>query len=42
MADEERGRTKCDGLFRVVAGDVHFWIPFVVLAAGLVLLHQLR
>ena len=42
MPNEERARGEIDGLFRVVAGDIHFWIPFVVLVAGLALLHQLR
>lgn len=40
MANEEQERV--DGVWRLVAGDIHFWIPFIVLLAGLVLLHQLR
>jgi hypothetical protein len=29
-------------LFRVIATDIHFWIPLVVLAGGLLLLDKLR
>jgi len=29
-------------LFRVIATDIHFWIPFAVLVGGLVLLDKLR
>ncbi len=29
-------------LFRVIATDIHFWIPFAVLAGGLLLLNELR
>jgi hypothetical protein len=29
-------------LFRAVATDIHFWIPLIVLVAGLVLLDKLR
>ena len=29
-------------LFRAIVTDVHFWIPLVVLAAGLFLLDKLR
>ena len=29
-------------LFRVIATDIHFWIPFAVLVAGLFLLDKLR
>jgi hypothetical protein len=29
-------------LLRVIASDIHFWIPLLVLLAGLVLLHELR
>jgi hypothetical protein len=29
-------------LFRAIATDIHFWIPLIVLAGGLVLLDQLR
>jgi hypothetical protein len=30
------------GLLRVIATDIHFWIPLAVLVAGLVLLDKLR
>ena len=29
-------------LFRAIATDIHFWIPFGVLAGGLLLLDKLR
>ncbi len=29
-------------LFRVIATDIHFWIPFAVLVGGLLLLDNLR
>jgi hypothetical protein len=29
-------------LFRAIATDLHFWIPFAVLLGGLVLLDKLR
>jgi hypothetical protein len=29
-------------LFRIIATDIHFWIPFVVLVGGLLLLDALR
>lgn len=29
-------------LFRMITTDVHFWIPLLVLAAGLLLLDRLR
>ncbi len=29
-------------LFRKIATDIHFWIPFAVLVGGLVLLDQLH
>jgi hypothetical protein len=41
MANES-GRAGLGSLFGVVATDIHFWIPLVVLVAGLVLLHELR
>lgn len=42
MPDEENGRAALGSLFGVVATDIHFWIPMIVLVAGLVLLHELR
>jgi hypothetical protein len=29
-------------LFRIIATDIHFWIPFGVLVGGLLLLDNLR
>jgi len=29
-------------LFRIIATDIHFWIPFAVLVGGLLLLDNLR
>jgi hypothetical protein len=29
-------------LFRAIATDLHFWIPLIVLAGGLLLLDKLR
>ncbi len=29
-------------MFRAIATDLHFWIPLIVLAGGLVLLDKLR
>ena len=42
MANEESGRAEVGRLFGIVVTDVHFWIPLIVLVAGLVLLHELR
>ena len=42
MADQESGRAGIASLFGVVVTDIHFWIPLIVLVAGLVLLHELR
>jgi hypothetical protein len=33
---------KSVSLFRAIATDVHFWIPLIVLAGGLLLLDRLR
>jgi len=35
-------RTRPDTLLRTIVGDIHFWIPLVVLLAGLLLLRELR
>jgi hypothetical protein len=42
MPTDESGQVETGSLFRIVATDIHFWIPLLVLAAGLVLLHELR
>jgi hypothetical protein len=35
----ERGRPK--GLLATIMSDIHFWIPALVLLAGLIVLHKL-
>jgi hypothetical protein len=35
-------RIRPDSLFSTIMGDIHFWIPLVVLLAGLLLLHELH
>lgn len=35
-------RTAPLNLYRVIATDVHFWIPLIVLVGGLFLLDKLR
>jgi hypothetical protein len=42
MPKNQTGRAARSSLFRTIATDVHFWIPLLVLLAGLVLLHELR
>jgi hypothetical protein len=42
MPKEQNGRPGSDTLLRVIATDIHFWIPMLVLLAGLMLLHELR
>jgi hypothetical protein len=42
MPDQESGPAELVSLFGVVVTDIHFWIPLIVLVAGLVLLHELR
>jgi hypothetical protein len=42
MAKDETGSVESASLFRIIATDIHFWIPLLVLVAGLVLLHELR
>jgi hypothetical protein len=34
--------SSCRNLFRAIATDLHFWIPFSVLIGGLFLLDKLR
>jgi hypothetical protein len=41
LRDEESPATR-QPLLSVIVRDVHFWIPLVVLMAGLFLLHELR
>jgi hypothetical protein len=42
MAKDETGSLESASVFRVIATDIHFWIPLLVFVAGLVLLHELR
>ena len=42
MAKDETGSVESASLIRIIATDIHFWIPLLVLVAGLVLLHELR
>jgi hypothetical protein len=35
-------RTVPPNLFRMIATDIHFWIPFAVLLGGLLLLDKFR
>jgi hypothetical protein len=35
-------RTRPDALFSTIMRDIHFWIPLVVLLAGLLFLRELR
>ena len=42
MPKEQNGRAEHEPLIRAIATDLHFWIPLLVLLAGLVLLHELR
>jgi hypothetical protein len=42
MAKDETGRVGSASLFRIIATDIHFWIPLLVFVAGLVLLHEVR
>jgi hypothetical protein len=42
MPDQESRPAELSSLFGLVATDIHFWIPLIVLVAGLVLLHELR
>jgi hypothetical protein len=43
MAKDESGSVEsAASRFRIIASDIHFWIPLLVFVAGLVLLHELR
>ena len=42
MAKDETGNLESASLFRIIATDIHFWIPLLVFVAGVVLLHELR
>ena len=42
MSSETNDRTGSRSMFRVIATDIHFWIPLSVLFGGLFLLDKLR
>ena len=42
MSPATNDRTGMPSMFRAIAKDVHFWIPLIVLAGGLLLLDKLR
>lgn len=42
MSEVLTGAARPRSLFRVIATDIHFWIPFAVLIGGLLLLDNLR
>lgn len=33
---------QAEPMFRTIVRDIHFWIPLIVLIAGLLFLHELR
>jgi hypothetical protein len=39
---EEKAATKSVSVWTMIFTDVHFWVPAVVLLAGLVVLHWIR
>jgi hypothetical protein len=41
MTEKQAGQRAADTLFRKIVTDIHFWIPLLVLIAGLLLLHRL-
>jgi hypothetical protein len=42
MLEGENLTVRSKNLFSIIAHDVHFWIPLIVLLAGLLLLHELH
>lgn len=42
MPKQQNAKFRPARLFQAVIGDIHLWIPLVVLLAGLLLLHHLR
>lgn len=42
MPQAQPGRTASHKLFRIIATDLHFWIPLSVLMGGLLLLDKVR
>jgi len=41
MKKDDDARTRAELSFRMIASDIHFWIPLLVLLAGLFVLHTL-
>lgn len=41
MPDEDAAR-QSDGIWRMILADVHFWVPVLVLLAGLIVLQWIR
>lgn len=39
---EQKGLQNRDSMWRSILTDVHFWVPVVVLVAGLAVLHWIR
>ena len=39
---DKLSKAQPDSLFSILVRDIHFWIPLLVLLAGLVFLHELR
>jgi hypothetical protein len=42
MKTEKNAGTPSRSSFRTIARDIHFWIPLLVLSAGLFVLHMLH
>ena len=42
MKKENKAEPRSEFSFSTIAGDIHFWIPLLVLAAGLFVLHMLH
>ena len=42
IAKDDNPSTRRDTLFITIMGDIHFWIPLIVLLAGLLLLRELH
>ena len=40
--DDETAAPKSAGVWTMIFTDVHFWVPAIVLLAGLVVLHWIR
>jgi hypothetical protein len=42
MTDGRNHRARPKALLTAILSDIHFWIPALVLLAGLIVLHRLR